>query len=179
VSAKLFRRQGFSGTSVAEITTEVDTALSSLYYFFPQGKEQLCEEALRRSGAAFGEFIEGALDSSSSWTRAVHNLFTQAAEWLVETDFVEGSPIATVALEVASSNEALRLVAAEIYGDWLSRITQPLLDDGVPKVKARKLAVHLLSLLEGALLLCRVQRNTEALDVARVRAAEAVAEVFH
>ncbi len=115
MSAKLFRRQGFSGTSVAEITTEVDTALSSLYYFFPQGKEQLCEEALRRSGAAFGEFIEGALDSSSSWTRAVHNLFTQAAEWLVETDFVEGSPIATVALEVASSNKR--------YAWWQPRST--------------------------------------------------------
>ena len=40
-AAKLFRRQGYSGTGLRDILAASGAARGSLYHYFPDGKEQI------------------------------------------------------------------------------------------------------------------------------------------
>jgi hypothetical protein len=46
--------------------------------------------------------------------------FEGAAELLVDTDFADACPIATIALEIASTDEPMRVAAAAAFELWLA-----------------------------------------------------------
>jgi AcrR family transcriptional regulator len=165
-SAELFRRQGYAGTGVKQIAAMANAPFGSLYHFFPGGKEQLGEEVIRWSGALYIElFATIALDAPDPLT-AVADFFGGAAETLVETDYADACPIATVALEVASTNEPLRLATADVFNSWIDAATEYFAAAGIPRDSARTLAFSMLSLLEGAFVFSRAMRSTEPLQAA-------------
>ena len=53
-------------------------------------------------------------------------MFTGAARTLVETDFADACPIATVALEVASTNDTLRRATSDVFDGWINAATDRL-----------------------------------------------------
>src|SRR3977135_3390228 len=103
-SAELFRRQGYTGTGVKQIAATANAPFGSLYHFFPGGKEQLGEEGIRSSGALYIELFATIALQAPDPVTAVADFFSGAAATLQETDYADACPIATVALEVASTN---------------------------------------------------------------------------
>jgi hypothetical protein len=97
---------------------------------------------------------------------------------LRQTDYVDACPIATVALEVASSNEALRQATADVFESWIVAAAARLGDAGIDEDRARTLAIVLIELLEGGFLLSRAARTTDALDAARTAAIAVVKEAL-
>ena len=104
----------------------------------------------------------------------MHDFFAGAAETLRETDYADACPIATVALEVASTNETLRLATADVFTEWIDGASAYFAHAGISRVRARELAFAMLSLLEGAFIFCRAMRTTEPMEVAGAAAVEAV-----
>src|SRR3954447_23500322 len=104
-TADLFRRQGYNGTGVKQIVAEASAPFASLYHFFPGGKEELGAEVIRWSGAMYGLLWLEIVRPERDIARGVRNFFKGAADALVETDYADACPIATVALEVASTSE--------------------------------------------------------------------------
>ena len=158
-SAELFRTQGYAATGVKQIVTAAQAPFGSLYHFFPGGKEQLGAEAIRVSGALYELLIPAVLDPAPDLVTGVRDFFAGAAAHLVETDYADACPIATVALEVASSDEQLRQVTTEILDSWLSSATSRLEAGGVAPKRARQLAVLLVAALEGGFLLSRAAKD--------------------
>ncbi|HUN78603.1 MAG TPA: TetR/AcrR family transcriptional regulator [Solirubrobacteraceae bacterium] len=173
-SAELFRRQGYTGTGVKRIVAEARAPFGSVYHFFPGGKEQLGAEAIRTSGALYARLFATIAAQAPDVPSAVGEFFAGAAETLVETDYADACPIATVALEVASTSEPLRKASAEVFESWIAGATAYFAAAGIPVTRARELAFSMLSLLEGAFVFCRAMRTTEPLAIA---GASAVAEV--
>jgi AcrR family transcriptional regulator len=165
-SAELFRRQGFTGTGVKQIVAEASAPFGSLYHFFPGGKEQLGEEVLRWSGAIYGQLIDAFFGPGTDPVSATRDFFAAAATTLQETDYADACPIATVALEVSSTNEPMRQACADVFNSWVDAATQRLVESGLPRKRSRSLAVSMLALLEGAFVLARALRSTEPLDIA-------------
>jgi AcrR family transcriptional regulator len=172
--AELFRRQGYTGTGVKQIVTEASAPFGSLYHFFPGGKEHLGEEVVRWSGAKYGELIDAVFDPAPDVATAVRDFFASAAEHLVETDYADACPIATIALEVASTNEPMRQATADVFTHWIDLAASRFTGAGIEQPRARELAVVLLASLEGAFILCRSLRDTEPLRIAGASAADAV-----
>jgi AcrR family transcriptional regulator len=173
-STELFRRQGYAGTGLKQIVAEANAPFGSIYHFFPGGKEQLGAEVIRSSGKLFllmGAEILGRAPDIVSGVRA---FFAGAAETLVETDYADACPIATVALEVSSTNELLRTAAADVFESWIAGCEQLFSAAGIPSAKARELALTMLSLLEGAFVFSRAMRSTEAITIAGASAVVAV-----
>src|SRR5271156_183542 len=104
-SAELFRRQGYTGTGIKQILAAANAPFGSLYHFFPGGKEQLGAETIRTSGAMYMQLFALIAAQAPDVLSAVGEFFAGAAETLRETDYEDACPIATVALEVASTNE--------------------------------------------------------------------------
>ena len=82
-----------------------------------------------------------------------------------QTDYADACPIETVALEVASTNEPLRKATADVFESWTIAGTERLSAAGLSEPEARRLTIVFLAALEGAFVLCRATRTTEALEV--------------
>jgi hypothetical protein len=95
----------------------------------------------------------------------VLEFFLGAARTLRETDYADACPIATIALEVASTNDRLRQATADVFAFWLDDAQKGFERGGIPAPRARELAIEMLCALEGAFILCRATRTTEALEV--------------
>jgi AcrR family transcriptional regulator len=174
VTADLFRQHGYTGTGLKQIVAGANAPFGSVYHFFPGGKEQLGVEVIRRSGQMYYELFEAVLEQEPDPVRGVAAFFAGAAEVLRETDYADACPIATVALEVASRSEPLRRATDEVFDSWITGAASRLAAAGVPPDAARGLAVLVISTLEGAFVLSRASRTTEALDVGGQAMAAAV-----
>lgn len=167
----LFKAQGLNGTGVKEILERADARFSSLYHYFPGGKDELAAEVIGRAGADYQQLVEAVWDSQDDVVRGVRAVFDGAADLLESTNYADACPVATVALEVASSNEELRLATSDVFDAWIDAASSRLVDAGATAGDARALAHSLIALLEGAFLLCRAQRRPDPMrDAARVAA---------
>jgi AcrR family transcriptional regulator len=172
-SAELFRRQGYAGTGIKQILAAAEAPFGSLYHFFPEGKEQLGAQTIRSSGQLYAELFATIAAGAPDAPSAVGDFFSGAAETLLETDYADACPIATVALEVSSTNEQLRQACAEVFDSWIAGATRYFTAAGIEARSARELALAMLCLLEGAFVFCRALRSTEPLRVAGASAVAA------
>jgi AcrR family transcriptional regulator len=175
-SAELFRRQGYTGTGVKQIAAAAKAPFGSLYHFFPGGKEQLGEEVIRWSGGMYLQLFVTVVGEVDDPVAGVEHFFAGAAETLEETDYEDACPIATVALEVASTNEQLRIATADVFDSWIAAGTAYFAAAGIAEPRARELTLHFLSALEGAFVFSRAKRSTEPMHVAGAAVAAAVRE---
>ncbi len=173
-SAELFRRQGYASTGVKQIVATANAPFGSIYHFFPGGKEQLGVEVIRSSGHLYIQLFATIAAQAPDVTTAVGEFFSGAAETLVDTDYADACPIATVALEVASTSEPLREATAEVFESWIASATEYFAAAGIARLRARELAFSMLSLLEGAFVFCRAMRSIEPLQIAGASAVAAV-----
>lgn len=173
-TAELFRRQGYNGTGVKQIVAAAAAPFGSIYHFFPGGKEQLGAEVIRSSGAMYMQLFAEVVRDAPDTLTAVGDFFDGAAETLRETDYADACPIATVALEVASTNEPLRIATADVFESWIAAAGAYFVHAGVAPGRARALAYSMLSLLEGAFVFSRAMRSTEPLAAAGACAVAAV-----
>src|SRR5881394_475182 len=118
-TTELFMQRGYTASGLKDISVAGAAPIGSLYHFFPGGKEELAVETLRAAGAAYQSLVEAVIDGAPDSRGGVRACFEGAAETLRATDYADACPIATVALEVASTDEALRQVTAEIFDAWL------------------------------------------------------------
>ncbi len=174
VTADLFRRYGYTGTGLKQVVGDAQAPFGSLYHFFPGGKEQLGVEVIHRSGRMYLELFETVFDAAPDPVAGVADFFEGAAAVLRETDYADACPIATVALEVASRSDPLRVATAEVFDSWVSGAADRLAAHRVPAAQARELAILIISALEGAFVLSRAGRSTEPLAVAGAAATAAV-----
>jgi AcrR family transcriptional regulator len=165
-SAELLARQGYNATGVKQIVTQAQAPFGSLYHFFPRGKEQLGAEAVRRSGAIYELLIEAIFDPAPDVVSGTRLFFAGAAAHLEETDYADACPIATVALEVSSISEEMRLACADVFESWIVAGSQRFEAAGIGCERSRELIVAMLAALEGAFVLARAARSTEPLLVA-------------
>jgi hypothetical protein len=66
----------------------------------------------------------------------------------------------------------------DVFESWLAAISKRFRTGGIEEARARALSLEILSLLEGAFILCRASRCTDALDAAGAAAASAVGEAL-
>jgi AcrR family transcriptional regulator len=173
VSAALLQRQGLTGTGIKQILAEAGAPYSSLYHYFPGGKDELAAAAIRVSGAQFQALVEAVWDQAPDTISGVAAVFDGAAETLESTDFAVACPIATVALEVASTNEQLRVATAEVFDSWIDAGATRFEAEGIAPTDARALAFTLVALLEGAFILSQSMKSTEPVHAAGVTAVAA------
>jgi len=162
-AAQLYGRYGYNGVGLKQVAAESGSPIGSLYHFFPGGKEELAAEALRMSGAGYQTLVEGILENMPDLASGIEQSFAIAAEVLESSGWVDACWIETVALEVASTNEPLREVTAEIFDRWIESATAWIESHGIASEEARALGIAYITGLEGAFVLARSLRSREPL----------------
>lgn len=161
----LFRREGYAATSWRHLVEVAGTPWGSAYHHFPGGKEQLGTTAIAAAADGVSATVRRAFERSDSAEAAIAWWFGKAGQALVNSDYRDGCPVATVALE-AHDSPALAEACQSAFAGWHSQLAGLLHEHGYPVDAAAELAVAIVNNFEGALLLSRVRRSTEPLDLA-------------
>ena len=162
----LFKRQGYAGTGMKQIAAHAAAPFGSIYHFFPGGKDELSAEVIRAAGEAYGQLLPMVFEAEPDVVLATRKFFCGAAASLHASGFEDACPIATVALEVASTNESLRLATAQVFETWISGLAAYFATAGLSEARARELAVAMIAILEGAFVLGRAMRDASHVEVA-------------
>jgi TetR/AcrR family transcriptional regulator, lmrAB and yxaGH operons repressor len=162
-AARLFRQQGYHGTALHDILAAAGSPRGSLYFHFPKGKEEIGSTALTLAGEAVRLAIAKAAETSENAEMFLTRIVRGMAADLEKSDYSEGCPIATTALETAAQSEVLGAATRNAFQKWELEIKRGLFRFGMPAGDADIAATLVLSQLEGALLLARTYRSLEPL----------------
>jgi len=158
-AARLFRQQGYHGTALHDILAAGGSPRGSLYFHFPKGKEEIGEAALTLAGEAVRRAIAHAAATSENAEVFLTRIARGMASDLERSNFSEGCPIATTALEAAAQSDALGAATRGAFQKWENEIKSGLERFGMMSGEADQVATAVLSQLEGALLLARTYRS--------------------
>jgi AcrR family transcriptional regulator len=163
-AAEVMRERGAAGVTIDEVLTRSDAPRGSVYYHFPEGRNQILTEALRFAGDA----ITATIDGAQGGIPLVRNFVEFWEHSLASSNFNAGCPVVAAAIGSADDDPALSLVAGEIFDRWRAALSRAFAADGFDETDAGSLAVTCIAALEGAVVLCRSTRSADPLrDVAQ------------
>ncbi len=167
-AAQLIRRAGVGATGMREVAAHARAPRGSLQHYFPDGKEQLVNEAVGWAGRYAGNRVPRFLAALPEPTPS--GLFSEMVrQWTDEYEtegFEGGCPVAAATVDCARTADSTRQAAEAAFTRWTGAVAGALTDMGVPEERSRPLATLMISSLEGALLIARAERSVRALTTA-------------
>jgi TetR/AcrR family transcriptional repressor of lmrAB and yxaGH operons len=169
-AAQLFQRHGYHAVSWRGLIEAAGTPWGSIHHHFPGGKEELGVAAIDLGADFLAAVIEQCFATTGSADAAVREWFRVTTDFVRESEFRAGCPVAIVALETTPHSEALTTASRRAFQRWESLLSEKLAAAGIARDRARELAGLVLTLLEGALLLSRVHASSAPLERAGAHA---------
>jgi TetR/AcrR family transcriptional repressor of nem operon len=167
-AAPIFNQRGYEGAALSELMQATGLEKGGIYRHF-DSKQQLASEAF---DYAWSKAIDARLEGTEEIANSVDRLqqivrnFRERREGLVPG----GCPLLHTAVDSDDGNAQLRKQARRALDKWLDRLAT-ITSQGQkrgevrPGVDPTKLATLIVSTLEGSLMLGRLQRTDEPLDV--------------
>ncbi len=159
----LLEKQGYPATSLDEIVKESGAPKGSLYYYFPDGKEQIVSEAVLYAGKILIERMRGELARYDNPMQALYEYIMRLAGKVEEKHFTAGNPLTIVAVEAAGASERISQACREVYAQIEAVLQEKLLCCGLSDSEAAERARLTLASLEGGIILSRVHRTADPL----------------
>ncbi|MGX1885719.1 TetR/AcrR family transcriptional regulator [Streptomyces sp. NPDC055287] len=161
---RLIETGGYYNAGLNQVVAASGAPKGSLYFHFPGGKDQLIEEAVRRGGQEISALLIGLEQDSDGGgtTEMLAALLKTLGDRLEASDWRQGCPVTTVALEMAAGNTALQRACSDVYASWEAALADRFEADGHSSPQSAATAV--LALIEGALVLARAHRSRNPLD---------------
>lgn len=161
-AASLIRQRGVSGTSFSDVLADSGAPRGSIYHHFPDGKEQLAEEAIRWTServlahqrACRATTPAGVLDCFiDMWRQTV-----------LASHGAAGCVVAGVALDTTRGEGSLMEMVRATFQSWVDLLSEQLEGVGIHHERSISIAIASLAGMEGALILCRAEGGVEPLE---------------
>lgn len=162
-TCQLIEMQGYHATGLNQILAQSGAPKGSLYYYFPDGKEELAVAAIERTSRDIERNIQQVMTAVPDPIAAINQFILGLAAAVEASGFRAGGPVTAMALEAASTNERLRLACRDAYRLWQDAFAARLRDGGLGAERAESLSALILASLEGAIILSRSQQDVRPL----------------
>ncbi len=157
-AAELFHAQGYHATGLNQVLAAGGAPKGSLYFHFPGGKEQLAAEAVTLAGDELCAALKSVMADAPTPIAALERVLDLLGRRLVTSDYTNGCPISTVALDASAESEPIREACVAAYASWRQAIA-----DHLDRADAAEVATVVLAAIEGAVLLARTLRDLSPL----------------
>ncbi len=160
-SAELFNRQGFAGSSLNHIIEAAGIQKGGIYRHFGS-KDEIALEAYQYATRRVGERFDEALGNETSSAGKLLAFFRVYENVVDDPPFIGGCPMQNTAVESDDTHPLLRRRAQQSLEASLDRMTS-IIAEGIrsgefkPDVDAEALATFAFSLLEGGILLSKLE----------------------
>lgn len=159
----LLEQQGYHATGLNQIVKESGTPRGSLYYYFPDGKEELATEAVTLRMKAMADSLRQFLSKIEDPIEAIHGMIMEMSRHSAQNQCTTGAPIAAVALEASNTSERIRNACAIGYQGLEDVFAAKLVMGGFPTDKAKSLATTINASIEGAMIVSRTKQDATIL----------------
>jgi TetR/AcrR family transcriptional repressor of lmrAB and yxaGH operons len=159
----LMEEQGYHATGLNQIVSESGAPKGSLYYYFPDGKEQLAAEAIAHSAEIVAARIAENLSAEDDFPGTLRRFIRRIAAAVEASGFRSGGPLMAVALETATTSRRLNHACRDAYGLLQKAFATRFERDGFVPQRAQELAVFATAAIEGGILLSRTAHSGDPL----------------
>ena len=159
VTGQLMGIQGLHATGLNEIFAESGAPKGSLYYYFPDGKDELAATAIKRTGKIVAERIRDNVSTTDAAGTAIQVFVRSIANAIGVSGYQAGGPLMAMAMETATTNDQLNLDCREDFGQILHAFADRLTELSYPSTRATELANFITAAIEGGIILSRVQHS--------------------
>lgn len=144
-----FRASGYDGASLAELSAATGLGRSSLYHYFPNGKEDMALQVMERLNEDLEQALLAPLRRPGSPEERLDAMIR------VLDAFYDGGRKACLLERLCASVDRARFgrPLAGVFGAWLDAVTTLGVDAGLPADEARSRAEDAVARVEGALVL--------------------------
>jgi TetR/AcrR family transcriptional repressor of lmrAB and yxaGH operons len=163
VAASLFQIKGYNATGLNEILKESGSPKGSLYYYFPNGKEELALEAIRLASNSIQMRIQTTLNQYSNPIEGIQSVIKNMTEDLKRDNKFKDMSISLIALETYLSSESLREACKEVFIDLQNLYCKKLIQSGLSNEIALELGTFIQVMIEGAITVSVTEKNATAL----------------
>ncbi|GAW42275.1 putative HTH-type transcriptional regulator YxaF [Brevundimonas sp. SH203] len=150
---------GYTGTGLNDIVAAAEAPRGSLYFHFPNGKEQLAAAAVDLAAAVIRDQLDASCRGATSPGEVVEFAARAFGDVLQGSDFQKGCPVTAVAATIGEKTPDLQRACAQAFDSWTVTLASHLMRTRVPEARARALAQTGLAGVEGALIMARAQRS--------------------
>lgn len=148
--AEIFRQHGYEGASIGLIVAETGAGRSSLYHFFPGGKEEMAAAVLDNVALWFETHIFTPLDTLPE-AEAIPTMIRAVTEY-----FRSGQRICLVgAFALDRTRDLFAERIAQYFDRWLASLSGCLRRAGLPEDAAFARAAQTIAAIQGAIVLTR------------------------
>lgn len=168
----LFRRQGYASTGLNDIVDLSGAPKGSLYHYFPDGKSSIAVAAVEEAGQRVAQTLQQLAEECRTTGDLLRAHARLLAGWMRKSGYRDGCPITTVLLELAPQQRAVAQAGRGAYALRIDILREKLMADGVPRERAKRLAVLCASALQGALIQARVERSGAPIEATASELAE-------
>jgi AcrR family transcriptional regulator len=145
-----FRTDGYDGASLATLSEATGLGKSSLYHYFPGGKEDMIHQVLDRVDAWMNaEVVEPLAGPGTPGARLEHMID-------VLSRFYRHGAQACILGRLCSSVESDRFRARveRLFRSWIDALAKIIAESGVPRAIAKRRAEDAVIRIQGALIVC-------------------------
>lgn len=165
LAAPLFNQHGYQGCSMQEIMAATGLEKGGIYRHF-SSKEELAVEAFRFAWQKVIAAYETDLDSDISALERLQRMIERFSQR--KNPIRGGCPLMNTAVDSDDGNQELRELSRQAFAGWRSRICSTVTDAQLEgsisgDADAAQLATMIVSSLEGALVLSRLDGSLQPL----------------
>lgn len=174
---ELFALQGYAATGLAQVARQAEANPGSLYYFFPSKEDLLHATLERRKELLYDGVLRPVWERIDDPIERVFGLLAGYRTMLEQSAFQHGCPIGNLVLELGNSHPRTLQLLNENFDGWRAAVEEcfTAARERLPAhVDCARLALFVLTTMEGAVMLARSYRNLEAYDTAVVSLREYV-----
>jgi TetR/AcrR family transcriptional repressor of nem operon len=164
-AAPIFNQQGYAGSALSDLMRATGLEKGGIYRHF-DSKEQLAAEAF---DYAWQETLDARIHNLDIIPNSVDRLKQLVANFAGRRGIIPGGcPLLNTAVDTDDGNSVLRERARKALRGWRAYLIS-MIRAGIkareirPRVDASKLATLIISSLEGAVMVFRLERTEEAL----------------
>jgi TetR/AcrR family transcriptional repressor of nem operon len=167
-AAALFNQRGLEGTSMSDLMKATGLEKGGIYRHF-SSKEDVAVQAF---DYAWQATVESRMHDLGALSNSVDKLKRFLANCIDDLPVPGGCPLLNTAIDADDGNPVLRTRARKALVEWRTRL-ESIISTGIKRneikqgIKPAHLANIIISCLEGALMMSRLERNREALLLAR------------
>ncbi|HEX4030862.1 MAG TPA: TetR/AcrR family transcriptional regulator [Terracidiphilus sp.] len=168
-AAPIFNQRGYAGCSMHDVMEATGLEKGGLYRHFST-KEELAAEAFRYSMAKAVKLRGEHLDRSHGAVQLLRSFIERFVE--TTSPVRGGCPLLNTAVDADDGNRVLRELAREAFKEWRERL-EKMVSDGIASgeigaaANPRLIANTIIAMLEGALMMSRLEGNKTALKDAQ------------
>jgi len=168
-AAPIFNQRGYDGAALSDLMRATGLEKGGIYRHF-SSKEALAAEAF---DYAWRETLDARIHDLDTIPNTVDRLKQLVANFFKRRGIIPGGcPLLNTAIDTDDGNSILRARARKALRRWRSYLAS-MISAGIkareihPRVDAKKLAILIISSLEGAIMVYRLERNEEALHAVK------------